>query len=114
MRQKNEYALTLVEPTKRRDGERGLRLRVRRWLTGDDGAARVVRQRLHAEHLQLRQPRQPDLRLADRDGRGGLEYAGRRIHLRRRGPPYKWTNTGSGSIWTQAVKSVVVKWDGVY
>ena len=25
-----------------------------------------------------------------------------------------WINTGSGSIWTQAVKSVVVKWDGVY
>lgn len=23
-----------------------------------------------------------------------------------------WINEGSGSIWTQAVKSVVVKWDG--
>ena len=23
-----------------------------------------------------------------------------------------WINAGSGSIWTQAVKSVVVKWDG--
>ena len=25
-----------------------------------------------------------------------------------------WINAGSGSIWTQAVKSVVVKWDGRY
>lgn len=25
-----------------------------------------------------------------------------------------WINAGSGSIWTQAVKSVVVKWDGGY
>ena len=24
-----------------------------------------------------------------------------------------WINTGSSSVWTQAVKSVVVKWDGV-
>ena len=24
-----------------------------------------------------------------------------------------WVNAGSSSIWTQAVKSVVVKWDGV-
>ena len=24
-----------------------------------------------------------------------------------------WVNAGSGSIWTQAVKSVVIKWDGV-
>lgn len=23
-----------------------------------------------------------------------------------------WINAGSGSIWTQAVKNVVVKWDG--
>lgn len=25
-----------------------------------------------------------------------------------------WINTGTGSIWTQAVKSVVIKWDGGY
>lgn len=25
-----------------------------------------------------------------------------------------WINADSGSIWTQAVKSVVVKWDGGY
>ena len=25
-----------------------------------------------------------------------------------------WINAGSGSIWTQAVKSVVIKWDGEY
>ena len=25
-----------------------------------------------------------------------------------------WINAGFGSIWTQAVKSVVVKWDGGY
>ena len=25
-----------------------------------------------------------------------------------------WINAGSGSIWTQAVKSVVIKWDGWY
>ena len=25
-----------------------------------------------------------------------------------------WINAGSGSIWTQAVKSVVIKWDGGY
>ena len=25
-----------------------------------------------------------------------------------------WINAGSGSIWTQAVKSVVIKWDGRY
>ena len=25
-----------------------------------------------------------------------------------------WINAGSDSIWTQAVKSVVVKWDGGY
>lgn len=25
-----------------------------------------------------------------------------------------WINAGSGSIWTQAVESVVVKWDGGY
>lgn len=25
-----------------------------------------------------------------------------------------WINAGSSSIWTQAVKSVVVKWDGGY
>ena len=24
-----------------------------------------------------------------------------------------WINTGSSSVWTQAVKFVVVKWDGV-
>lgn len=24
-----------------------------------------------------------------------------------------WINAGSSSVWTQAVKSVVVKWDGV-
>lgn len=25
-----------------------------------------------------------------------------------------WINAGFGSVWTQAVKSVVVKWDGGY
>ena len=25
-----------------------------------------------------------------------------------------WINAGSGSIWTQAVKSVIIKWDGDY
>lgn len=24
-----------------------------------------------------------------------------------------WINAGSGSIWTQEVKAVVIKWDGV-
>ena len=24
-----------------------------------------------------------------------------------------WINVGSGSVWTQAVKSVVIKWDGI-
>lgn len=25
-----------------------------------------------------------------------------------------WINAGSNSVWTQVVKSVVIKWDGVY
>lgn len=25
-----------------------------------------------------------------------------------------WINAGPGSIWTQAVKSVIIKWDGDY
>ena len=29
-------------------------------------------------------------------------------------PMEAWINAGSGSIWTQAVKSVVIKWDGGY
>ena len=29
-------------------------------------------------------------------------------------PVEAWINAGSGSIWTQAVKSVVIKWDGGY
>ena len=29
-------------------------------------------------------------------------------------PMEDWINAGSGSIWTQAVKSVVIKWDGGY
>lgn len=29
-------------------------------------------------------------------------------------PMEAWINAGSSSIWTQAVKSVVIKWDGGY